>query len=107
MTTQTVLPGKDTADGGDLYMSFELGDKQWQMSIGDSRRRVSRYTVGAGETAAVADCIVKAATRVRTGARARVQELDQFEGHCRGVDGGVLVHVGRAPAGSIGGAWLA
>lgn len=71
-TTRTVLRGKDTADGGDLYMSFELGDKQWQMSIGDSRRRVSRYTVGAGDTAAVADCIVKAAARLRTGAQARV-----------------------------------
>jgi transposase len=71
-TTQTVLRGKDTADGGDLYMSFELGDKHWQMSIGDSRRRVSRYTVGAGDTAAVADCIVKAGARLRTGAQARV-----------------------------------
>ncbi|MDR6861039.1 hypothetical protein [Variovorax guangxiensis] len=71
-TTRTVLRGKDTADGGDLYMSFELGDKQWHLSIGDSRRRVSRYTVGAGDTAAVADCIVKAAARLRTGAQARV-----------------------------------
>ncbi len=26
-TTQTVLQGKDTAIQGDLYMSFELGDK--------------------------------------------------------------------------------
>jgi transposase len=71
-TTRTVLRGKDTADGGDVYMSFELGDKQWQMSIGDSHGRVSRYAVGAGDTTAVADCIVKAGKRLRTGAQAQV-----------------------------------
>jgi len=49
-TTRTVPRGKDTAVGGDLYMSFELGDKKWQMSICDSRRCVSRYTVAAGDT---------------------------------------------------------
>ena len=71
-TTRTVLRDKDTAGGGDLYMSFELGDKRWQMSIGDRRRCVSRYTVAAGDTAAVADCIIKAGARLRTGAQARV-----------------------------------
>ena len=71
-TTRTVLRDKDTSDGGDLYMSFELGDKRWQMSIGDRRRCVSRYTVAAGDTAAVADCIIKAGARLRTGAQARV-----------------------------------
>ena len=71
-TTRTVLRDKDKAVGGDLYMSFELGDKRWQMSIADSRRCVSRYTVAAGDTAAVADCIVKAAARLHTGAKAQV-----------------------------------
>lgn len=71
-TTRTVLRGKDTADDGDLYMSFELGDKQWQISIGNGQRHVSRYTVGAGDTSAVADCIVKAAARLRTGGQAQV-----------------------------------
>jgi transposase len=71
-TTRTVLRTKDTADDADLYMSLELGDKQWQISIGDGRRSVSRYTVGAGDTAAVADCIVKAAARLRTSGRAQV-----------------------------------
>jgi len=64
-TTRTVLRDKDTSDGGDLYMSFELGDKRWQMSIGDRRRCVSHYTVAAGDTAAVADCIIKAGARLR------------------------------------------
>lgn len=53
-------------------MSFELGDKQWRLSIGDRRGNVSRYTVGAGNTAAVGDCIVRAAKRLRTSGRARV-----------------------------------
>jgi transposase len=71
-TTRTVPRSKDTAHDGDLYMSFELGDKQWQIAIGDGRRGVSRYTVGAGNTAAVADCVVKAGARLRTSGRARV-----------------------------------
>ncbi len=29
-TTQTVPQGKDTAIQGELYMSFELGDKSWK-----------------------------------------------------------------------------
>ena len=64
-TTRTVLRDKDASDGDDLYMSFELGDKRWQMSIGDRRRCVSHYTVAAGDTAAVADCIIKAGARLR------------------------------------------
>jgi len=58
--TQTVLQGKDTANQGDLYASLELGDKQWKLSCSDGRRSPSRYTVNAGDTAAVADCIRKA-----------------------------------------------
>ena len=71
-TTQAILRGKDTTAQGELYSSFELGDKKWQMSLCDSRRCVSRYTVAAGDTAAVADCIVKAAARLRTGSKAQV-----------------------------------
>lgn len=41
----------------ELFMSLELGDKRWKLSVGDSRRRVSRYDVPAGDTAAVAKCI--------------------------------------------------
>jgi len=71
-TTRTVLRGKHMAKQSDLYMSFELGDKQWQISIGDGRHSVSRYTVAAGHTDAVADCIVKAAARFQTGGQAQV-----------------------------------
>ena len=71
-TTRTVLRGKHMAKQSDLYMSFELGDKQSQISIGDGRHSVSRYTVAAGHTDAVADCIVKAAARFQTGGQAQV-----------------------------------
>ena len=56
-TTQTVLQGKDTAIQGELYMSFELGDKSWKLTLSDGRRGPSRYSVDAGDTAAVLDCM--------------------------------------------------
>ena len=67
MTTQTVLQGKDTAPQGELYMSFELGDKSWKLTMSDGRRGPGRYNVDAGDTTAVLDCVSKA--RVRCGLR--------------------------------------
>ena len=71
-TTRTAPRSELTSARGDLYMSFELGDKHWQLTIGDGRQGVSRFTVAAGDTDAVADCIVKAGARFGTGSRARV-----------------------------------
>jgi len=71
-TTRTVLRPELTARPGDLYMSFELGDKHWQITIGDDRHGVSHCTVDAGHTDAVADCIVKAAKRFQTSRNAMV-----------------------------------
>ena len=71
-TTRTVLRGQLTAKTVDLYMSFELGDKHWQLSIGDGRGGVSRYSVEAGQTEEVADRIAKAASRLHTTVKARV-----------------------------------
>ena len=62
-TTQTVLHGKDTATQGELYMSLELGDRSWKLTISDGRRGPSRYSVEAGATAAVLDCVAKARAR--------------------------------------------
>jgi transposase len=45
--TQTVLKGKDTAPQGELYMSFELGDKSWKLTLSDGRRGPGRYNVAA------------------------------------------------------------
>jgi len=65
-TTRTVLRDQLTAKPGDLYVSFELGDKHWHISIGGDRRSVSHYIVEAGHTEEVADCIAKAAARLHT-----------------------------------------
>ena len=73
MTTTRAVPRQEhTAKQGDLFMSFELGDKQWKLSIGDGRRGVSRYTVAAGSTTAVGECIAKAGVRFKTPPGARV-----------------------------------
>ncbi len=69
-TTQTVLHGKDTATVGELYMSLELGDRSWKLTIGDGRRGPSRYSVEAGDTAAVLDWVAKARARCGVSAEA-------------------------------------
>ena len=71
-TTQTVLQGKDTANQVELYMSFELGDKSWKLTMSDGRRGPGRYNVDAGDTAAVLDCIAKARARCGLSAEAKV-----------------------------------
>ena len=71
-TTQTVLQGKDTAPQGELYMSFELGDRKWQLTLSDGRRGPSRYSVDAGDTDAVADCVSKARARCGLSGDAKV-----------------------------------
>src|SRR5262249_19286309 len=74
-TSRAVLRPKNTTPGGALYMSFDLGDKQWHLSLGDGRCGVSRYTVAAGDTTAVAERIVKAAARFKIGSRALVHSV--------------------------------
>jgi transposase len=55
---------------GELYMSLELGDRSWKLTIGDGRRGPSRYSVEAGDTAAVLDCVAKARARCGVSAEA-------------------------------------
>jgi transposase len=50
---------------GELYMSFELGDKSWKVTVSDTRRGASRYNVAAGDTAAVTHCIGQARERCK------------------------------------------
>jgi transposase len=57
--TQTAPQGKDTASQGELFVSFELADKTWKLSLSDGRRGASRYTVDAGDTVAVWECLTK------------------------------------------------
>lgn len=71
-TAQIALPEQDTAIQAELYMSFELSDKKWQLTMTDSRRGSSRYSVEAGDTAAVAQCIAKARERCKLQPQAKV-----------------------------------
>ena len=66
------LRGKDTTSQGDLHVSFELGDRSWKLSCGDGVHSPSRYSVNAGDTAAVLECVDKARARCGLDARARV-----------------------------------
>jgi transposase len=71
-TTQSVPQGKDTAILGDLYLSFELGDKSWKLTASDGQRGPSRYSVDAGDKDAVAHCIGKARERCKLEPQAQV-----------------------------------
>jgi transposase len=37
----TALQGKHTGEASELYMSFELGEKNWKLSLGDGARPTS------------------------------------------------------------------
>ena len=41
--TQTVLQRADAVTQGELYVSFELGDKKWKVTAGDGRVGPSQY----------------------------------------------------------------
>ena len=69
---ETVLRDNDTTSGTDLYLSFELGDKRWTLTLSDGRRGPSRYTVSAGAQADVLACIGKVRGRCQLPASAPV-----------------------------------
>jgi transposase len=59
----TALQGKHTGAASELYMAFELGEKNWKLSLSDGARGPSHYTVMAGDTSALLECIAKAKAR--------------------------------------------
>jgi transposase len=61
--SETALQGKLTAEASELYMAFELSEKDWKLALGDGARGPSRYVVSAGDTAALLECIAKAKAR--------------------------------------------
>src|SRR5262245_29801362 len=63
MNAPGAVQGKQTREASELYMAFELGEKSWKLSLSDGARSPSRYTVSAGDTAAVLECIAKAKVR--------------------------------------------
>jgi transposase len=70
--TQTVLQRVDGATPGELYVSFELGDKKWKVTAGDGRVGPSQYGVDAGDKEAVLNCLRKAKERCKLGPQAKV-----------------------------------
>ena len=68
----TALQGKHTVEACELYMAFELGEKSWKLALGDGARSPSRYTMAAGDTAALLECIAKAKARCGLGLEASV-----------------------------------
>jgi transposase len=59
----TALRRKHSVEASELYMAFELGERNWKLSLGDGARSPSRYTVAAGDTAGLLECIAKAKAR--------------------------------------------
>jgi len=70
--TGTALQGKHTVEASELYMAFELCEKNWKLSLGDGVRGPSRCTVAAGDTAALLEYIAKAKARCGLASEARV-----------------------------------
>ena len=69
-TSPTAVPhGKNTTGTGDLYVSFELADKSWKLTISDGRRAPSRYSIDAGDVVAVLDCFGRNSACRRRGDR--------------------------------------
>jgi len=61
--TGTTLQRKHTVEASELYMAFEMGEKNWKLALGDGTRSPSRYTVAAGDTAALLEYMAKAKAR--------------------------------------------
>jgi len=74
-TSRAILRHKDTTSTGALYMSFDLGEKQWQICVGDGRSGISRFTVAAGDKVAVADRVNRAAKHFRLDSRSGVHSV--------------------------------
>jgi transposase len=68
----TALQGKHTVEASELYMAFELGEKSWKLSLGDAARSPSHYTVAAGDTSRLLECLAKAKVRCTLAPEARV-----------------------------------
>ncbi|MEX3633796.1 hypothetical protein [Paraburkholderia sp. BR14320] len=71
-TNQAVPQAENTAIEVELYISFELGDKSWKLTASDGRHGPSRYSVHAGDTAAVLDCARRARERCGLEPKAKV-----------------------------------
>jgi len=71
-TSETALQQKHTGQARTLYMAFELGEKNWKLALGDGVRTASRYSVTAGDTSGVLECVAKAKARCGLSPQAKV-----------------------------------
>ena len=72
MNAPGAAQGKHTGETNQLYMAFELGEKNWKLALSDGARSPSHYTVTAGDTAALLECIAKAKARCELAQEASV-----------------------------------
>ena len=73
--TGTALQGKHTVEASELYKPFQLSEKNWKLALSDGVRSPSRYTVAAGDTAKLLECIAKAKARCGGAGGERAQLL--------------------------------
>ena len=71
--TGTALRGKHAVEASELYMAFELSEKNWKLALGDGVRGPVA-TRRAGDTAALLECIAKAKARCGLAPEASGQE---------------------------------
>lgn len=60
---ERTLQAQETEITFRLFVAFELGEKNWKLSLGDGVRAPSRCTVAAGDTSSVLTAIAKARAR--------------------------------------------
>jgi transposase len=72
MNAPGAAQGKHTGESRELYMAFELGEKNWKVSLSEGAHSPSRYTVAAGDAVALLECIAKAKARCGLAPEARV-----------------------------------
>jgi len=73
MNAPGAAQGKHTGETCALYMAFELGEQHWKLALSDGVRAPSRYTVRAGDTAGLLECLGKAKARCGLAAQANAR----------------------------------
>src|SRR5215472_17421478 len=72
MNAPGATQGKHTGETRALYMALELSEENWKLALSEGVRAPSRYTLRAGDTAGVRECITKAKARCGLAPEARV-----------------------------------
>lgn len=72
MNAPGAAQGKHTGETSALYMAFELGEENWKLALSDGMRAPSHYTLSAGDTAGLLECLAKAKARCGVATEASV-----------------------------------